>query len=78
MDYLSMDRSDLGLRNQQTSQNNLSGFIGLQSSSASRSKNRQATFYFKLQCQVSVNKEPYSFELVKQIFAKQTAILTCF
>ena len=52
--------------------------IGLQSSSASQGRKIARDFLLKLQCQVGVNKEPYSFELVKQIFAETNGDLDMF
>ncbi|MBM6741046.1 DsbA family protein [Enterococcus gallinarum] len=76
MDYLSMDRSDLGLRNQQTSQI----YEASLDYKAAQLQGRKIArdFLLKLQCQVGVNKEPYSFELVKQIFAETNGDLDMF
>ena len=76
MDYLSMDRSDLGLRNQQTSQIYQASLDYKAAQLQGRKIARD--FLLKLQCQVGVNKEPYSFELVKQIFAETNGDLDMF
>ncbi|WP_291293032.1 DsbA family protein [Enterococcus sp.] len=76
MDYLSMDKTDLDLRNQQTNQI----YEASLDYKAAQLQGRKIArdFLLKLQCQVGVNNEPYSPELVKQLFAETNGDLEMF
>jgi predicted DsbA family dithiol-disulfide isomerase len=68
MDYLSLDKTDLGLRNQQTSQIYEAALD--YKAAQLQGKKIVRDFLLKLQCQVGMNKVPYSFELVKKLFSE--------